>query len=60
MIKPRRLRWAGHVARVEEKRNVCRISVVTPEGERLLGKPRCRCVDNIKMDLREIVWGGRD
>jgi hypothetical protein len=39
------------------KRNACRILVGKPEGKRPLGKPRCRGVDNIKMDLREIGWG---
>jgi hypothetical protein len=43
-----------------EKRNACRILVGKPEGKRPLGKPRCRWVDNIKMDLREIGWGGMD
>jgi hypothetical protein len=37
-----------------EKTNACRILVGKPEGKRSLGKPRCRCVDNIKMDLREM------
>jgi hypothetical protein len=50
MIKSRRMRWAGHVARMGEKRNAYRILV----GKRPLGRPRCRWVDNIKMDLREI------
>jgi hypothetical protein len=39
-----------------EKRNACRILMGKPEGKRPLGRPRCRCVDNIKMDLREIGW----
>jgi hypothetical protein len=42
------------------KRSVCRILVEKPEGKRPLGRPRCRWVDNIKMDLREIGWGGMD
>jgi hypothetical protein len=54
MIKSRRMRWAGHVARMGEKRNAYRILVERPEEERPLGRPRRRCVDNIKMDLREI------
>jgi hypothetical protein len=41
-----------------EKRNVHRILVGKPEGKRPLGGPRCRLVDNIKTDLREIGWGG--
>jgi proteasome lid subunit RPN8/RPN11 len=55
MIKSRRLRWAGHVARMA-KRNACRILVGKPEGERLLGRQRHMWMDNIKMDLREIGW----
>jgi transcription termination factor 2 len=60
MIKSRRLRWAGHVARMGEKRNAYRILVGNPEGKRLLGRQRRRWVDNIKMDLREIGWDGED
>jgi hypothetical protein len=61
MIKSRRMRWAGHVARMGEKRNAYRILVGKPEGKRPPGRPRRRWVDNIKMDLREIglmVWIG--
>jgi hypothetical protein len=54
MMKSRRMRWAGHVARMGEKRNAYRILVGMPEGKRPLGRPRRRWVDNIKMDLREI------
>jgi hypothetical protein len=54
MIKSRRMRWAGNVAQTEEKRNAYKILVGIPEGKRLLGRRRCRWVDNIKMDLREI------
>jgi hypothetical protein len=43
-----------------EKRNLCRILVGKPVRKRPLGKPRCRCVDNIKMDLRDTEWGGMD
>jgi hypothetical protein len=50
------MRWAGHVARIWEKRNSCRTLVGKPEGKRQLGKPRRRWVDNIKMDLGEIEW----
>jgi hypothetical protein len=53
MIKSRRMKWAGHVARMGEKRNACRILVGKPEGKRPLGRSRHRWVDNIKMDLRE-------
>jgi hypothetical protein len=58
MIKSRRMRWTGHVARMGEKRNAYRILVGKPEGKRPLGRPRRRWVDNIKMDLREIGWDG--
>jgi hypothetical protein len=54
MIKSRRMRWAGHIARVGEKRNAYRI---LQEQKRQLGRQRCRWVDNIKMDLREL-WTG--
>jgi hypothetical protein len=60
MIKSRRMRWAGHVARTGEKRNAYRILVGKPEGKRQLGRPRRRWVDNIKMDLREVGWDGMD
>jgi hypothetical protein len=46
-----RMRWAGHVARMGEKRNVYRIFVGEPEGKRPLGRPRRRWIDNIKVDL---------
>ena len=54
VIKSRRLRWAGHVARVEEGRGVHKVSVGKPEGKRPLGRPRFRWEDNIKMDLKEV------
>jgi hypothetical protein len=60
MIKSRRMRWAGHVARVGEKRNACRALEGKPEEKRPLGWPRRRWMDNIKMDFREIGWGGMD
>jgi hypothetical protein len=60
MIKSRRMRWAGHVARMGEKRNAYRILVGNPEGKRPQGRPRRRWVDNIKMDLRAIGWNGGD
>jgi hypothetical protein len=60
MIKSRRMRWVGHVARMGWKRNAYRILVGKPKGKRPLGRPRYRWVDNIKMDLREIEWGGMD
>jgi hypothetical protein len=45
--------WAGHVARMGAKRNVYRLLVGKPDGERPLGRPRCRWISNIKMDLLE-------
>jgi hypothetical protein len=60
MIKSRRMRCAGHVARMGEKMNAYRILVGKPEGKRPLGRPRRRWVDNIKMDFREIGWDGVD
>jgi hypothetical protein len=60
MIRSRRMRWAGHVARMGAKRNAYRILVGNPEEKRPLGKPRRRRVDNIKMGLREIEWEGGD
>ncbi|KAJ4452141.1 hypothetical protein ANN_03659 [Periplaneta americana] len=59
-IKSRRLRWAGHLARMGESRNACRVLVGRPEGKRPLGRPRCRWEDNIKMDLREVGYDDRD
>jgi hypothetical protein len=62
IIKSRRMRWAGHLARMGEKRNVCRLLVGKAEGKRPLGRPRRRWVDNIKIlvDILEIGWGGVD
>jgi hypothetical protein len=60
MIKSRRMRWAGHVARMGEKRNAYGILVGMPEGKRPLERSRCRWVDNIKIDLREIGWDDMD
>jgi hypothetical protein len=57
-IKLRRMRWAGHVARMGEGGNVYRVLVGKPEGKRPLGRPRRRWEDGIKMDLTEIGWGG--
>jgi hypothetical protein len=58
-IKSRRMRWAGHVARMGEGRNVYRVFVGKPGGKRPLARPRHKWKDEIKMDLREIGWGGR-
>jgi hypothetical protein len=56
-IKSRRMRWAGHVARMGEGRNVYRVLMGKPEGKRSLERPRRRWQNGIKMDLREIGWG---
>jgi len=55
VIKWRRMRWVGHVARMCEERGMYRFLVGKPEGRRPLGRPRRRWVDNIRMDLQE-VW----
>jgi hypothetical protein len=62
IIKSRRMRWAGHVARMGEKRNAYRyrLWVGKPEGKRPLGRPRRRWVDNIRMDLLEVGLGDVD
>jgi hypothetical protein len=60
MIKSRRMRWAGHVARMGAKRNAYRILVGKPEGRRPLGRLRRRWVDNIKMDHKQIDSDGED
>jgi len=60
VIKSRRMRWAGHVARMGERRDVCRVLVGKPEGKRQLGRPRRRWEDNIKMDLQELECGSMD
>jgi hypothetical protein len=60
IIKARRMRWAGHVARMRERRNAYRLLVGKPEGRRPLGRPRHRWLDNIRMDLKEVGWGDVD
>jgi hypothetical protein len=60
VIKARRMRWAGHVARLVEVRGAYNILVWRPEGRRQLGRPRRRWEDNIKMDLRKVGFGGVD
>jgi hypothetical protein len=60
VIKSRRMRWAGHVARMGEVRNAYSILVGRPEGRRPLGRTRRRWEDNIGMDLREIGFEGVD
>ena len=57
VIKWRRMRWVGHVARMCEERGVYRVLVRKPEGMRPLGSPRRRWVDNIRTDLRDVGYG---
>ena len=52
--------WAGHVARTGESGSVDSVLVENPQGKRLLGRPRCRWDDNIKMDLQEVGCEGMD
>jgi hypothetical protein len=58
VIKSRRMRWAGYVAQMGGKRNAYRLLMGKSEAKRPLRRPRRRWVDNIKMDLLEIGWGG--
>jgi hypothetical protein len=60
MMKLRRMRWAGYISRMGAKRNAYRILVGKSDGTLPLGKPRRRLIDNIKMHLREMGWGGMD
>jgi hypothetical protein len=60
MIKSRKMRWAGHVVRMWERRNAYRVLVGKPEGRRPLERPRRRWLNNIKMNLREIGWESMD
>jgi hypothetical protein len=57
-VKSRRMRWAGHVARIGEERKVYEVLMGKPEGRRPLGRPRRRWEDGVRMDLREIGLGG--
>jgi len=59
-IRSRVMSWAGHVARMGERRGIYRVLVGKPEGKRPLGKPRLRWEDNIKMDLQEVGCGSMD
>jgi hypothetical protein len=59
-IKPRRIRWAGHVARIWERRGAYSVLVGRPERKRPHGTPRRRQEDNIKMKIQEVGWGGMD
>jgi hypothetical protein len=58
VIKSRRMRWAGHVARMGEGRGIYRVLVGRPEGKRPLGRPRRRWEIKVKLDLREIGIDG--
>jgi hypothetical protein len=60
VVKSRRMRWVGHVARMRERRVVYRVLVGKTEGKIPLGRPERRWEDNIKMDLQEVVCGGMD
>ena len=60
VIKSRRMRWAGHVARMGEERGVYRVLVGKPEGKRPMGRPRSRWVDNFRTDLQEVGCGYMD
>jgi hypothetical protein len=60
VIKSRRMRWAGHVARMEESRGIYRVLVGKPEGKRPLGRLWLRWEDNIKIDLQEVGRGSVD
>jgi len=60
VIKSRRMKWAGHVARMGERRGVYGVLVGKPEGKRPLGRPKLRWEGNSKMDLQEVGCGGID
>jgi len=60
VIKSRRMRWAGHVARMGNRRGVYGVLVGKPEGMRALARPRLRWEDNTKMDLQEVGCGRTD
>jgi hypothetical protein len=57
IIKSGRMRWVGHIERVGEKRNAYRLLVGKPEGNKPLGRPRNRWVDNFRMHIVEVGWG---
>jgi hypothetical protein len=58
VIKSRRMRWVGYVACIREMRNAYNILTGKSKGKILLGRPRHRWEDNIRIDLREIGWEG--
>ena len=57
---PRTNRWAGHVARIGDRRVSGRVLVGRPEGKRLIGRSRCRWEDNTKMDLQYVAYASMD
>jgi hypothetical protein len=60
IIRARRMRWAGHVPRMGEKKNAYKLLAGKPKGRRPLGRPKRRWLDNIRMDLVEVGWGDLD
>jgi len=60
VIKSRRVRWSEHVAGMGERKGAYRDLVGRPEGKRQLGRPMRRWEDNIKIDLKEVIWGDTD
>jgi hypothetical protein len=60
VIKLRKMRWAGHVVHMRERRGMYRVLVGKPERKRLLGRPKHRWEDEIKMDLQEVGCGYMD
>jgi hypothetical protein len=60
MIKSRKIRWTGQIARSSEKMNAFNVLVGTPEGKRPLRRPCCKWVNNFKIDITEIEWDGMD
>jgi len=60
VIKLRRMRWVGHVARMGKRKDIYRVLVGKPEGKRPLGRPRCRWEDNVKMHIQEVWCGDMD
>jgi len=60
VVKSRRMRWAGHAAKMGDRRGIYRVLMGKPEGKRPLGRPRHRWEDNIKTNLQEVGCGGMD
>jgi hypothetical protein len=60
VVKSRKMRWVGHMARMGEERGVHKVLVGMLKGKRSLGRPRCRWEDNIKMDLQKVGGGCGD